>query len=256
MKSLGSFLLILFTMCNSNHLPAQTFSGSFKGEQNGITSNAVFAVENQQLTGTIIINGKSGRVSGVVADSLISGSIHDLETAQQYTYTGKMTSGLLHLTIVFPELNNQAVELIMEREAATATSHKAEVTATKPKISKAAQENTRNKNPALVGLWRNTEVISSGSGNNYASFSTDYFLEFKADGSFLSWTGSSAGSGYEGKSAGKAAADKGNWYTEDKTLYLLDPARNEKTALLFYADAEKMMLHNGGERKKIYQRVE
>ncbi len=246
MKILFTLLLIGFTMCNSNYLPAQNFSGSFKGGQTGISSSAVLTVKDKQLTGTITINGKTGNVSGFVNDSLTTGTVYDIETQSNYAYSAKIATDELRFTITFPELNNQAVELIMQRDIAANSSGKA-TTATK---------NTGAKNPALVGLWRYTDMLSSGSGANYYSFSTDYFMEFNADGSFLSWTGSSAGSGYEGKAQSKANADKGEWYTEGKNLYLIDRLRNEKASVLFYADEEKMMLHNGGEQKKIYQRVE
>ena len=35
---------------------------------------------------------------------------------------------------------------------------------------------TREKNTALVGVWKYTEVLSSGSGDNYMSFSTEFFM--------------------------------------------------------------------------------
>ena len=257
MKTLFTLLLIFFTMCNSNHLPAQNFSGSFKGGRTGITSSADLTVNNLQVSGNLVINGKSGRVSGTLNDSLISGNVYDLETQQNYAYSGKFTANELHFNIVFPELNNQVVELIMQRETALNSSGtQTDASEENKVVNKTVAKTKGAKNPMLVGLWRNTEMLSSGSGSNYYSFSTDYFMEFNADGTFLSWTGSSAGSGYEAQAQSKANADKGEWYTEGKNLYLIDPLRNQKASVLFYADAEKMMIHNGGEEKKIYQRVE
>lgn len=100
-------------------------------------------------------------------------------------------------------------------------------------------------------------MLSSGSGDNYSSFATDYFMEFKADGTVLSWTGKSAGGSgntfVEG--VGSVKAEKGEWYTEGKTLFLIDPITKQKVSTLFYAEQNRMMLHNGGSEKKIFERI-
>lgn len=106
----------------------------------------------------------------------------------------------------------------------------------------------------MVGVWKHTEVLSSGSGGNYSSFSTEYFMEFKADGTVLYWTGRSAGSGYSANGQDAQMADKGEWYTEGKILYLVDPATKQKGSTQFYVEQNRMMLHNGGSEKKIFER--
>ena len=112
------------------------------------------------------------------------------------------------------------------------------------------------KNIALVGLWRYTETFSSGSGDNYASFSTDYFMEFKGDGTVYSWKGKSAGGmGDISLESTAGAAEKGTWYTEGKTLFLTDPATGSKSSVLFYAETNRLMLHNGGKEQKVMSRV-
>jgi hypothetical protein len=153
----------------------------------------------------------------------------------------------LHFYITFPELNNQAVELILKRDEPFVGG----------KSSADAPGKTYKHDTKLYGVWRYTEVISSGSGDNYASFSTDYFMEFKADGTAFSWTGKSAGGSgnisIDGK--GSSAAEKGQWYTEGKTLFLTDPVTKQKVSTLYFAEENRMMLHNGGNEKKIFQRI-
>ena len=144
-------------------------------------------------------------------------------------------------------MNNQAIELIFKRD--------------EPSIDSKGIIDTLGKNykydTKLYGVWRYTEVISSGSGDNYASFSTDYFMEFKADGTAFSWTGKSAGGSgnisIDGK--GNSTAEKGQWYTEGKTLFLIDPVTKQKASILYFAEENRMMLHNGGNEKKVFQRI-
>lgn len=52
-----------------------------------------------------------------------------------------------------------------------------------------------------------------------------------------------------------AKADKGEWYTEGKTLFLTDPVTKQKGTVLFYAEQNRMMLHDGGSEKKIFERI-
>ena len=81
-------------------------------------------------------------------------------------------------------------------------------------------------------------------------------MEFKADGTVLSWTGRSAGLGLSYDEERAENADKGEWYTEGKNLYLMDPASKEKVSILFFAEENRMMLHNGGKEKKVLHRVQ
>ena len=251
MKYLLTLLVFGLAMCTSDILPAQNFSGSFIGIQKDIPSSAVIIVKNKQLTGTVILDGTPGQITGTVNDSISTGTIYDSEAQKNYSYTGRLSGDELHISIVFPELDNKVVELIMQREAA-GTSPGTESTA--------APKNNGAKNPALVGIWLNTEVLSSGSGDKYGSFSTEYFMQFKADGTVLSWTGRSAGSSgdmvisADGESP--ANADKAEWCTEGKTLYIIDPATKEKYPTLFYAEENKMMLHDGAKNRKVFRRVQ
>lgn len=244
MKHILIIFLFTCTMCTSDSLPAQDFNGSFKGEQTNLSTTATLKVVNNKLTGTIIMNGEPGRVAGAITDSTSSGIIYDEVMKKEYAYTSSITGDEIRFHITFPELNNLVIDIIMQRIQATNSS------------SNTTYKNTGNKNPALLGIWRYTEVLSSGSGNNYGSFSTSYYMEFKSDGTVYSWKGKSAGgtSGVTIEGGGSSNADKGEWYTDGKTLYLSD-ASGQKGSMLFYAEANRMMLHNGGKEKKIFERV-
>lgn len=222
---------------------AQRINGNFAGQQPGMNSAIVLQAKGNNVTGNFELNGRPGTVQATLSGSRLQGTLYDVQMQKNYAFSGYLQQDSLYLSIIFPELNNQAVQLQMKRLPAAA-----------------AQANTRptagNRNPALVGLWRYTETFSSGSGDNYASFSTDYFMEFKADGTVFSWTGKSAGGSnnlsLEGYPSG---TQKAGWSTQGKTLFLTDPASGQKSSLLFYAEANRMMLHNGGQEKKILTRV-
>ncbi len=238
------FALSVLIVCQSL---AQNYAGSFTGVQAGISSSAELKVQDQQLRGRIIMNGKGADVNGVIKDSISTGMVYDIELKKSYAYSSILRQNELHFFITFPELNNEAIELIFKRDEPFIGG----------KGSADALGKTNKYDTKLYGLWRYTEVISSGSGDNYASFSTDYFMEFKADGTAFSWTGKSGGGSgnisIEGK--GNSTAEKGQWYTEGKTLFLIDPVTKQKVSILYFAEENRMMLHNGGNEKKVFQRI-
>ncbi|MBK8952372.1 MAG: hypothetical protein IPM85_08925 [Chitinophagaceae bacterium] len=238
MKSL--LATVLFVMIFLKDASAQKYNGRFSGEQPGLSSSAEFVVLNNKLKGKVFMNGKQANIDGTVKDSASEGTVFDVEMSITYNYRSVLRGNELHFFIKFPELNDQEVELVMNRERNASITRPATIKSTKTAGAKDAR---------LIGLWRHTEVLSSGSGDNYASFATDYFMEFKTDGTVLSWTGrSGGGSGnvsIEGN--GSAKADMGEWYTEGKTLFLIDPVTKQKGSVLFYAEQNRMMLHDGGQ---------
>jgi hypothetical protein len=237
------FLLILSTSC-MNETTAQKFSGSFAGNQTGIVSTATFTTEKDQLKGKVVMNGKTGTVTGVVTDTLCMGTIYDEEMHKNYSFSATINNSTLRFAITFPELNNQVIELVMQKEQTQ-----------QAKTKSTAGKGDRNK--AVVGLWRYTEVLSSGSGGNYMSFSTDYFMEFKEDGTALSWTGNSAG-GSSDVSISAAESDKtekSNWRTDTEKLYFIDPATGKEVHTFYYAEPSRMMLHDGKGTRKVLQRI-
>jgi hypothetical protein len=245
MKNTIAAFLIILTGCMDNNVQSQPFSGNFAGQQPGINSAASIKENGNVITGSFELNGRPGNINATVNGGHCQGTLFDIQMQKNYAFTGYVRNDSLFMDIVFPELNNQVISLQMKRIAGMTGP-------ADPGGNGAGGERAA----ALVGLWRYTETFSSGSGDNYASFSTDYFMEFKADGTVYSWTGKSAGgSGNVTLEGYPSGTQKGRWSTEGKTLYLTDIAGGQKNAVLFYAEANRMMLHNGGSEKKIMTRI-
>lgn len=236
-------LLIYFSIAVNLTVFAQSkFTGKFAGEQNGIASVADLKNTGIKITGSISINGKKGTVSGTMVDTLCKGTVYDIETATVYAFKSFFIGNDLHFVVTFPEFNNMDVDMVMQKQTTSIVS---------------PNNSNKKKDTRLVGVWRHTDIITSGSGGNFGSFSTDYFMELKADGIALSWTGNSAGGAGDVSISGTGGShvDKGQWFTNGKNLILFDPATNQKVTTMFYVDANRMMLHNGGSNKKIWERV-
>ncbi|MES2446749.1 MAG: hypothetical protein V4546_06175 [Bacteroidota bacterium] len=191
------------------------------------------------VTGTFLMNGEQAKINGSVRNLICTGKIVEDQTGKAYNFKAERRGELLDFSFTVPEQNNQLVNLILNKVTTTITN----------------TANT-NKNPMLIGTWRNTEVLSSGSGEFYTSFATDYFVKLDANGVAAIWTGKSAGgsNGITIESAKPGSVQKMEWYTVGKILYLVNPITKQKAPVNFYAEANRIMLTSGS-TKKVYHRV-
>lgn len=248
------FVALVFTSCADTHLPAQKpkkkpailvkqtgalFSGEFEGANGGKNTTISLKPNGSKLSGHLNMDGETATITGEIKDANATGKITEVASGKSYVFNAIRKANDLHFSMVFPEFNNQTVSLILNKV-----------------VSVNKVTNNKNRDQKLIGTWRNTEVISSGSGQFYSSFSTNYFLKLNADGSALSWTGKSAGGTKDVTIDGDnhSALLKLEWYTNGKSLILANPANRKESQAIYYAEPSRMMLSYGKENK-VYQRV-
>lgn len=231
--------LFFFSMCNSQSGPKKNFQGKFSGDLSGNPISATLTVEKDVLKGSLVLAGKGAALKGTITKDSTTGIITDDETGTVYTYRGRADDNELRISITFPELQNQEIEMIMKKEN-TGT----------PKQDKQSG-GAKDRNPQLVGLWKYTEILGGGSGG---SMTNETMLQIIGDGSFYTWPGQSSGPGGYYKSEDKSKAQKGEWYTKGKQLFFVDPATKE-SQYVNYSVSETGLLFTGDNGKRIYQRV-
>lgn len=158
---------------------------------------------------------------------------------------------LIHLSCI--EKNESKSEFVTPKKIVTNDSSM--ISETKTIIEQSIKTNEMERNKNLIGVWRNTEILSSGSGYSYMSFTTDYFLEFQENGTLLNWVGSSAGAGYYVASEDRNNAEKGEWRTNENILFLIDPVTKQEFKTYFYIQDQRLMLSNENS-KKIYDKIQ
>lgn len=218
------------------------FTGRFVATFNN-SEIIVEIIENQnEISGTFFLNNETFQVNGTSSENKFSGKITEEATGRFYNVSAEMKEKVLHLSIPFPELNNQIVELQLNKETASA-----KVT---PKLN-----NQKEKNAKLIGTWRYTEVLNSGYGSSYASLATDYYVQFNANGECISWSGSSSGGSQdvtlEGKGSRNTTVEE--WYTQGQNLIFINPKTKQKVSITFFAEENRMMLK--GKKSRVYQRI-
>lgn len=234
MKNQLALLVVL--LLPFSFLFAQNFTGKYITTQNGIECIVEFKqAANQQVSGQINIGNEKGTLKGAVANGIASGTIQDASTQQIFKFEAEVAEPMLtFIMYVKDESSGVSVPLtfLMERTSGAGTQSS---TTTQPSTS-----NTGNLDPAkapkkardakLVGIWRTTETINSGSGEFYMGMSTDYFMQFTQEGIAGVWQGKSGGGG-----AGSSFSSEGDsgvtavyWYSEAAIFTLADPNTKEE----------------------------
>ena len=264
-----SVVLLFFSACNetnsqnkkSKPLPqtkkTMVTNGLFTGNYLASYENAAISAEmteNQNVVrGFFYMDGVKNEMIAISDRNTMKGKLKDKSKNIHYDFSAILKDNVLHFSITFPELNNQVIALVLNKQGSLTTIENAPISNSKP----TASINSKTKDRRLIGTWRYTEVLSSGGyGSNYASLATDYFIQFKPNGECLSWTGSSAGGSSDVAIESRDTAStvtKEGWYTEGKNVIFYDLNTNEEVSIPFLADENRFLLKGGS--TKIYQRV-
>lgn len=212
---------------------AQNFNGKYATTQNGIECVVEFKqAANQQVTGQINIGNEKGTLKGAVANGIASGTILDVSTQQVFKFEAEIAEAMLtFIMYVKDETSGVSVPLtfLMERSDGAGTPSTPPSTANTGNLDMAkAPKKTRDAK--LVGIWRTTETINSGSGEFYMGMSTDYFMQFTKEGIAGVWQGKSGGGGANTSfsSEGDRGVTQVYWYSEAAIFTLVDPNTKEE----------------------------
>ena len=227
---------------------AQGFAGNFSGQMNGVATSADLKVEANNLKGVFIIDGSSGRLSGTVNGNSAAGTINDDETGAVFTFIATFSGNEVVFKLSQTEAGLTNFPVVMKRKSGV--------------VSKSSNETETlyggSRDARLTGIWRNTEVLSSGGFSDSFNMATDNFIQFNKDGTGFTWTGKSAGGSSDASfSASEGEKHTFTWRTNGKTLIFKDKNAKEPASLLFSADETGLMLYNNNSsNKKIFQRVQ
>lgn len=240
------------------------FIGNYSGKQNQkeifISLSAV--TNTNKIIGILIMDGKQAKITTTETNAICTGTITEDDTRKKYNIVLKIIDNKLHFDMVLPEYNNQVLALVLERSTLTLNSGNGNIIIDSESgnvitsgSNSGSSTKLLNRDRTLFGKWRFTEVISSGSGQFYSSFSTDYFMQLLENGSCITWTGKSAGGtnnvsfdSNEGKNKEEA-----QWYTNGKSIIFINPNTKKQVSIPYYAEQNRMMLK--GKVNRVYQRV-
>lgn len=243
--------------------PTSTFSGNFTGihNQKEIFLTLIPETGSKKVNGVLIIDGRKAKIEVTENNGICKGKIMEEDTQKQYSIVIKFIGQKLNCTIPFPELNNQVLSFNLDKSSLTFGGNEDSIiiengTTITNGNSSGTNGSNHKRNPEVIGKWRFTEVLSSGSGEFYASFSTDYFIRINADGTAITWTGKSAGGTNTVSIEGSYGTNlqQYQWYTNGKAFHFIDPQTNQEQVVNYYVEPSRMMFSYGN-NKRVYQRI-
>lgn len=250
---------LLLSACNpvasSSLTTPNIFAGKYQGTYENSVITALIKDESQAISGIFTLDNQSFSLNGTSNQNSFAGEIVDEKSGNFHKVVARIQEGTLHLQITFPEFNYQVLELILNR---TQEFVEVEKTPESEDNTPQYQPQALSGDPALVGKWRFTESFSSGSGDFYASFSTDYFIRINSDGTATSWIGQSAGGSESISIEGNYGSDmrEFGWYTKGNQLFMVDPSHREANqSAEYYAEPNRMMFTSRN-NKRVFERLE
>jgi hypothetical protein len=240
------------------------FSGNFSGVHNEkeiyVTLNS--SNSSNRITGILNLDGEQAKIHAIEKNGICLGKITENNSDKTYAITMKFIDKKIHFSISFPEYNNKVLALILDRNTLITNGDGNEISINMDgenvmnSDGSGSSSKKLNRDRGLIGKWRFTEVISSGSGQFYSSFSTDYFVQFDVNGDCFSWIGKSAGGSGDINfdTNDSSNVDKEQWHTVNKNVVFVNRNTNEEIAIPYFAEENRMILK--GPINRVYQRVE
>jgi hypothetical protein len=270
-------LLIFFALfsCQQNKIKSETMTKpviqNLEGNYTGIHNQKEIYISLKAVSGTNKINGvltmdgKEAKIEATGNDTSCTGVIVEDDTQKSYKITAELINTKLHFNITFPEYNNQILALILDRSTILLNEDGNNIsinsdggTIITSGESSGSSSKELNRDQAMVGKWRFTEVLSSGTGEFYASFSTDYFIRINSNGTLSTWIGKSGGGTNTVIVEGAYGSDYNEygWYTNGKNFYFVDiNTQKAEDPVSYYVEPNRMMFSKGA-NKRVYQRVD
>lgn len=220
------------------------YSGKFAGVLNEVEIMITLKStdSSNKIGGELVMNGERATISASETNGICEGFVIEDLSKKKYVIRMEFASETLNFSITFPEYDNQTVTFQL----------------TKIDVKTNSKITTKNNkiNAALVGTWRFTEVLNSGSGEFYASLSTDYFLQLLENGTCITWTGKSAGGTNSATIDSNSASnmEKAQWYTNGNSIIFVNPDTKKEVSIPYYAEENVMKLK--GSVNRLYQRID
>lgn len=239
------YLLIAFLSCCSSFLFAQgseSWNGVFTGTLVGIESTLEGKANGVIWNGGIDAGGYLFSIDGSITGIKASGTIVDLQTGITTPFRANLSGDVL--TIFIHDINpatglKEDMQLVFTR-GTTRSSAQAMPSTT-----------SANIDPLLFGSWRFTDSHVSGQ----FSFATDYFMQFKSDGTILWTDGRTVGGGPEiSMDSGSGDVHKASWKVENKVIWL-NGGKGWEYYAKYYAEQSRLMLTFNNGNKQVWERI-
>lgn len=189
---MSKILLVAFFLLLSPTIWAQGFSGSYAGMCKGAKVELILTADNQMISGNLRQGDYAYSISAFSEGNYWIGTATEDKSGATALAAAELKGNTLDLALTLD--GNAIINISLMRVAAnTATATlSVEEPSSKSNLPATAQGAVDSK---LVGEWRKTSNINSGSGSNAAYFTTETRFVVQADGHFQYGASRSVGGG-------------------------------------------------------------
>jgi hypothetical protein len=227
---------------------ATGFDGRFQGSIQGTAAVLTLQRQGNTVNGGIDASGYPYQLQGTVSGNSLTGQLMDPQTGGGFNIEATLRGDALELVLLTQQ---GSMPLSFQRVAAGGGS-----TGAGGHVGGGTQAAPQGqRDPALVGVWRQSESMSGGG----TSMVVESFLRINPDGSFALGGGRAVGGGANwGGDTGSGGVDEtGFWKTENRVVYVQSAGGGGwQPYARYYAEATKLMFTFGDESRQIWYRVQ
>ncbi len=229
-------------------------SGRYQGSIQGTAAVMTLEQQGGRLSGRIDVSGYPYELQGTVSGVRASGQGRDLRTGGGFGFEATLSGDLLELVLLLqdPYGQPQRNPVTFRRTGATAPPGGDGGQPGGPGGSRGVPAGPRD--PALVGLWRQSESMSGGG----SSMVVETFLQINADGTWAMGGGRAVGggAGWGGDTGTGGVQETGYWKSENRIVYVQSPGSGQwQPFARYYLEGGTLMFTFGDGSRQILHRV-
>lgn len=202
-----------------------TFNGTYTGVVNDVNAIIKITETGDQISGTYQEGDQKLNLQGMFSNNEASGEMSDPASGTAlstfyFLLNGNNLSaqfavlGLVPVEAVFTRTNSPASSQISNQNSTNnSTNNSTTTTTVKPLLSS-------ELDPTLFGTWMIETITNSGSGSDYAGFTSVRYYTFNEDGTYSEETASAGGGSGWSTSSGRELQSQGWWKIKDGRIHL------------------------------------
>ena len=233
----------------------ETLAGRWQGAVAGTPATLTFNVQGQRLSGRLEASGYPYELQGTTSGTRAQGQVTDLQTGGTFAFDATATGDALDFVLVSRDPLSgmeQRQPLAFRRAGAVPDAGGGAGSAG---TGRTAGVPPGPRDPALVGLWRQTESMSGGG----AAVVVDTFLRIDADGTWAMGGGRAVGGGpgWGGDTGRDGVQETGYWKSENRIIYVQSPGAGQwQPFARYYVEPGRLMFTFADNTRQVLHRVQ
>lgn len=233
-------------------------AGVYSGAINGTPSRMTLQLNGGALQGEIDASGYRYVLNGQAQGARASGTMNDPQTGGTLQFEAGLEGDQLTLTILAPnpqtgQVTRMPVVFQRGEGAAAGGTMGGAGGQTGGVAGRGGANDGFERDPALIGMWTHSESMSSGQFSGVSQVQ----MQINPDGTYLYGNGRfvGGGPGISGDSGTGGDVTRGQWRTQDRIVYIMEPGVGQWTPYArYYVEGARMMFTFGDGSKQIWYR--